>query len=106
MNQRHTTIERLLQEAAAQYLNTQSNKTSLITITGTKLSKSRNMITFLVSIFPESSEGPAIGFLMRKRGDCKKYLKDKTRIQHMPHVEFELDSGEKNRQKVDDLLSE
>ena len=106
MNNRNTILKKHLQEIAADFVNLNSNHTSLITITDSKLTKKGDKITFLVSVFPEDAEGPAIGFLMRKRGECKRYLKEKTRIQRVPHVEFALDTGEKNRQKVDELLSE
>ncbi len=105
MSDRNTTLKKHLQEVAADFVSMNSNRTSLITITDSKLTKSGDKITFLVSVFPEDAEGPAIGFLMRKRGECKRYLKEKTRIQRVPHVEFALDTGEKNRQKVDELLN-
>lgn len=105
MNNRNTTLAKHLQEVAADFVSMNSNRTSLITITGTRLSNSGDKITFLVSVFPEDAEGPAVGFLMRKRGECKKYLKEKTRINRVPHVEFAVDEGEKNRQKVDELLN-
>ncbi len=104
MNDRNVILKKHLQEVAADFVSINSNRTSLITITDSKLTKKSDKITFLVSVFPENAEGPAIGFLMRKRGECKRYLKEKTRIQHVPHVEFALDTGEKNRQKVDELL--
>jgi ribosome-binding factor A len=104
MGQRQTTLSFTLQEIAADFVNLQSNKTSLITITNTELTKTLDKVTFFVSVFPESAEGPAIGFLMRKRGDCKQYIKSKLKTNRIPHVEFALDTGEKNRQRVDELL--
>ncbi|KKS30822.1 MAG: Ribosome-binding factor A [Parcubacteria group bacterium GW2011_GWA2_43_11] len=104
--QRHTVLTQHLQELAAAYVNTQSNKTSLITITNTELTHSLDKITFYVSVFPETAEGPALGFLMRKRGECKKYLKEKSKMNHIPHVEFMIDEGEKSRRRVDELLAE
>lgn len=106
MNQRHIILTQHLQELAAAYVNTQSNKTSLITITNTELAHSLDKIIFYVSVFPETAEGPAIGFLMRKRGECKQYLKDHSNMNRIPHVEFMIDEGEKSRRRVDELLSE
>jgi ribosome-binding factor A len=104
MGQRHTTLSLQLQEIAADFVNMQSNKTSLITITNTELTKALDKVTFFVSVYPESAEGPAVGFLMRKRGECKQYIKSKSRINRVPHVEFALDTGEKNRLRVEELL--
>ena len=103
--QRHTVLTQHLQELASDFVNTQSNRTSLITITNTELSHSLDVVTFYVSVFPETAEGPALGFLMRKRGDCKKFIKNKARMNHVPHVEFKIDVGEKSRRRVDELLN-
>ena len=104
MNQRKETLTQHLQELAAAYVSLNSNRTSLITITNTKLTDHNGKVTFYVSVFPEEAEGPAIGFLMRNRGECKQYIKEKSRLNSVPHVEFALDEGEKNRQRVDELL--
>lgn len=106
MNQRDITLTQHLKELAAEFVSLNSNRTSLITITNAELTGTCEKITFYVSVFPEEAEGPAIGFLLRKRGECKQYLKEKSRVQRIPHVEFAIDEGEKNRRRVDELLSE
>lgn len=106
MGQRHTVLTQHFQALAADFVSTQSNRTSLITITNTELAKSLDTITFYVSVFPETAEGPALGFLMRKRGECKKFMRNKSNISFVPHVEFKIDEGEKSRRRVDELLSE
>jgi ribosome-binding factor A len=106
MNKRNETYLQQLKEYAADFVSLNSNRTSLITVTRAKLFDGNEKVTFFVSVFPEDAEGPAIGFLMRKRGECKQYIKENSRIQRVPHVEFAIDDGEKNRQKVDELLSE
>lgn len=105
MNQRNETYIQQLKEYAADFVSLNSNRTSLITVTRAELFDGNEKVMFYVSVFPESAEGPAIGFLMRKRGECKQYIKEKSRIQRVPHVEFVIDDGEKNRQRVDELLS-
>lgn len=104
MSDRKATLIQELQRLAAEFVSMQSNRKSLITITNTSLSRSGDEVVFQVSVFPEDAEGPALGFLMRKRGECKEYIRNNSRINHMPHVEFALDTGEKNRQKIDELL--
>ena len=73
--QRHTVLTQHLQELASDFVSTQSNRTSLITITSTELTHSLDVVTFYVSVYPETAEGPALGFLMRNRGECKKFIK-------------------------------
>jgi ribosome-binding factor A len=105
MGQRDIVLKQHLQELAAEFVSLQSNRTSLITITNTELSKTLDKIIFYVSVYPESAEGPAVGFLMRKRGECKQYIKSKSNMNRIPHVEFAVDTGEKNRRKIDELLN-
>jgi ribosome-binding factor A len=95
-----------LQQLASDFVASQSNRTSLITVTRAEFSNSNSVVTFYVSIFPEDKEGPAVGFLMRKRGECKEYIKKHSSMKYVPHVEFVLDDGEKSRRRVDELLSE
>lgn len=100
----YTQLKQQLQEHASRFVSTWSNRLSLITITDVLLSKKADRAVFLVSVFPEDAEGPALGFLMRKRGECREYLREHVRLARVPHVEFALDEGEKNRQKVEELL--
>jgi len=106
MQDRQTKVADHLREIASAFLNTESNRQSLITITRANLTEAGDRITFLVSVFPESAEGPALGFLMRKRGLCKEYLKTHAPMGRIPHVEFAIDEGDKKRRRVDELLGE
>lgn len=102
----HEQLADQLKEAAATYVSLWSNRKSLITVTDIKLTRKADKATFLVSVFPPEAQGPAIGFLMRKRGECHNYLKDHVSVGRVPHVEFVLDEGEKNRQRVEELLQQ
>lgn len=95
-----------LKALASEFVNLHSNHTSLITVTDVRLSPTLERVTFLVSTYPETAEGAALGFLMRKRGECRAYLKEHAPLRRIPHVEFEIDTGEKHRQRVDALLRE
>ena len=104
--QHHTQRTQQLAELAARFVSERSNRTSLITITRATLPKTEDRITFYVSVFPEEAEGPAIGFLMRMRGECREYLKAHAPLSRIPHVEFTLDIGDKRRRRVEELLRE
>ncbi len=104
MSKHHIQLEQQLGEAAAKFINTWSNRRSLITITRTELTDTLDRVVFFVSVFPEDAEGPAVGFLMRKRSECREYLKTHVALGKLPHVEFIIDEGEKKRRKVDALL--
>jgi len=106
MHNRHNQHELQLQEAAAAYIGKESNRQSLITVTRADLARHEDSVTFYVTVFPESAEGPALGFLLRKRGDVREYIKQTLPSKRVPHVEFALDEGDKHRRRVDDLLSQ
>lgn len=99
MSNHRVQIAQLLGVAAATFINTWSNRQSLITITRTELSDSLDRVDFFVSIFPEESEGPALGFLMRKRTECREYLKTHVPLGKIPHVEFSI--KRRRRRNVD-----
>ena len=47
-----------------------------------------------------------IDFAKRKRGELRDYLKQNLNIKSIPFIDIEIDLGEKNRQKIDELLRE
>jgi len=75
----------------------------LITVTGTKISSDLKKATIFLSVYPEESRESALNFIKRKRSDFKKFAKKKIRIKQVPFFDFEIDMGEKNRQRMDEL---
>ncbi|MBU4480489.1 ribosome-binding factor A [Patescibacteria group bacterium] len=104
MNLRQEKIKELLKGLAAQFLQFESNYTSLITVTDANASSDFKRATIFVTVYPESSEASALDFLKRKRKDFKKYAKTKVKMKTIPFFDFEIDKGEKNRQRIDELL--
>lgn len=101
---RQEKFKELIKNLAAQFLQEESNYTSLITVTSVDISQDLKRSTIFVSIYPESNEESAFNFLKRKRSDFKKYVKLKARMKIIPFFDFEIDKGEKNRQRIDELL--
>jgi ribosome-binding factor A len=95
-----------LKELASTFVSLESNRTSLITVTRVDLTPVGDKVTFFVTVFPEDAEGPALGFLMRKRGECRTYIKEHAPMKRIPHVEFALDEGDRKRRRVDELLNQ
>src|SRR5947207_1639922 len=103
---KHDRTEQLLKELAARFIQEESNGRSLITVTDCKLTRDFGRATFFVSVLPASAEAGAEEFIKRKRGEFRDYLKKHSKIGKLPFVEMMLDPGEKNRQRVDELLGE
>jgi ribosome-binding factor A len=101
---RNDKLPELLARLAAEFLSEQSNRTSLITITGSKLSGDGKLITLLYTVLPDNQEAAAQDFLDRQRKHFKEYVQEKSRLGRVPHISFKIDQGERNRQKIDLLL--
>jgi ribosome-binding factor A len=55
---------------------------------------------------PENKEHDVIDFAKRKRAELREFLKKNMATKIIPFIDIEIDRGEKNRQKIDELLRE
>lgn len=85
------------------FIARESNRRSLITVTRADVAPDLKSVIVFVSILPKEEEKDAIGFLKRVRTDFHNYLKEKTVFRNAPTVDFVLDIGEENRQRIDEL---
>lgn len=93
----------LLKEMAMNFVQRESNRTSLVTVTSIHVEPRSNMTTIFVTVLPEDKEKAALDFLKRKRSEFRDYVKENARLRAIPTFDFEIDKGEKNRQKIDVL---
>lgn len=94
-----------LREAAAEFLARESNRQSLITVTGAHLSEDGKTGSILMTVFPDTAEEGAVQFANRNRTEFAHFFSKRTRGMRMPHIEFVIDRGEKNRQRLDELTN-
>ena len=99
-------IEHLIQKLAGEFIERESNRNSLITVTRVHLSHDIKNAKILVTILPEGQEENAINFLKRMRSEFKDYFKKNAKIGRIPFFDFELDAGEKLAQRIRDLSEE
>jgi ribosome-binding factor A len=97
-------IKNLVREACAEYLQTISNNTSLITITDVVVTPDIKQATLFISVYPTSGEESALNFAKRHRADMRDYLRKKMSTRAIPFLEIKIDAGEKHRQRIDELL--
>lgn len=76
---------------------------SLTTVTRAEIAPDLKFVTVFVSILPTSHEADMLRSLKRLRTDFHDYLKKKTVLRNVPTVDFAIDVGEWNRQRIDDL---
>ncbi len=99
-------IEEVIKKAATQFLLEESGPDSLLTVTHVSVSPKFEHATIFFTAFPDSAEKTALEFAKRKRSEFKEYLRNETKLPRVPFVDFELDYGEKNRQRIDQISNE
>ena len=104
--ERKEKVSNLIKELAATFLERENNHTSLITVTDCKTSPDLKRATVFVTVLPDEKEHDALDFAKRKRGELREYLKKNMQTKSIPFIDIEIDRGEKNRQKIDELLRE
>lgn len=96
----------LLTELAGRYIAREAGRTTLITPTRTMFGNDRKHATIYLSVFPDDQAEHALAFMMRHRDDFRNFIKHEGRFSVLPFISFELDYGEKNRQRLDEISNE
>jgi len=99
-------IQEILKGLAADFLQSQSTGKSLITITDCHITDNMRSAKIFFTIFPPEHEAEALDFVKRQRQNFRNYVKSHGRLRFIPFIDFEIDKGEKNRQRIDELLNE
>lgn len=103
MGDRKIKVEEALKRLAATFIEKESDKVSLITVTHVNISPDFQNSIIYISVLPDKEAEKALNFCKRKMTDFKKYVKENMHIHSIPHFSVELDYGEKNRQRIDEL---
>ncbi len=94
-----------IKELSALFIEREAGPTSMITVTRVLLSPDNKRAKIMVSVLPREKEKAAYGFIRRNLGDLRKYVSKGLKINPIPFLEVEIDEGEKNRQRIDELLT-
>lgn len=104
MSQKEDKIKEIIRELAAQFFSRESNRTSMITITGVDLVSRGGKAIINMTVLPESEEEAALGFAHRQLTDFKEFVQNNSHIARIPFFEVAIDRGEKNRQRLDEIV--
>ncbi len=96
-------MKSLLMEMIAKFIREEANTNPLITVSNLVVSPNNRDVKVLFTTIPDSGEGDALIFLKRKGTDLRNYIKKNGRFQYIPHIDFEIDYGERHRQHIDEL---
>jgi len=102
---RNEKIKNAIKELAALFIEREAGVTSMITVTRVLLSNDNKKATIMISVLPRDKEQAAYGFIKRNLGELRKHVTKGLRINPIPFLDVQIDEGEKNRQKIDELLS-
>lgn len=96
----------IIHRLAAKFVRDEASNASLLTITRIELSPTGKETKIYFTTLPEDQEDTALKFLIRKIPEFKIYLRNESRIGLVPHINFKIDYGERNRQRLDELSEE
>ena len=100
---RHEKMQEALREVAAEFLGREAGPQSLITVTHVELNDDGTRGTIFISVLPEEREEEALKFANRQRTELSRFFTKRVRGMRLPHIEYMIDSGEKNRRRLDEL---
>lgn len=101
---RQQKVANQIKELSAVFLGRENNRTSLITVTSCNVSPDFKKATIFITVLPNNKEHDALDFSKRKRVEIREFLKKKINLKIIPFLDIRIDEGEKNRQKIDELL--
>lgn len=96
-------IAERLRRAAAEFLEAESNKTALITVTRTEVSPDGKRASIYITVLPEEREAQALDFARRKSTPFREHVKTNLKLRRIPFFSFEIDKGDKILRKIDEL---
>jgi len=93
----------IIHRLAAKFILENSSTGSLITVTRVEISPTGKESKIFFTTLPENQEDTALKFLERKTQEFKRYVRDESRLGQIPQIDFKIDYGERNRQRLDQL---
>lgn len=96
-------LRREISRQAGIFILNSTNHTSLITATNIVISPNGKTGLVLISVIPEHKEKAALDFLKRQEREFTRFLKNNIKTAFVPHFKFEIDKGEKNRQRIEEI---
>lgn len=94
----------LIKDLAGDFLARTSNRLSLITVTGAVLSEDGKRADILLSVMPKEKASAAVEFANRNAHEFREFVRSRAKMRLLPRFIFAVDTGEENRQRIDELL--
>ena len=104
MSYKQDRFEEILRDMAARFVALESNRKSMITVTRVAADDQASVATIYFTVFPDSQEAAVLDFLKRQRSDFRAFVKENARLMRIPFFDFDIDRGEKHRQRIDEII--
>lgn len=95
-----------LQKVLAEFLREELGVSPLVSVTRVEVRRGLKSARAFITVFPEKEGVAVLAQLEKRHGALMRYLAAHTRMKYIPSVSFEIDIGEKNRQRIEELLRE
>lgn len=93
-----------IKKFAAEFLQRESNGQSMITVTDVKIGSEAKEATVFFTVLPETKQDSALEFARRQLGEFREFMNEKVKTGRMPFFHFDIDRGEKHRQRIDEII--
>ncbi len=101
---RQEKMKSLLRRLVSEFLLRMDFKNQIISVMEVRISENLRFAKIFLSVYPEKESEKILESVKSKTGEIKKYLASKVKIKFMPEMEFKIDEGEKNRQRIEEIL--
>ncbi len=95
----------ILTTLVANFVRQEANTNPLITVTRIDMSPDSKRALVMLTAFPTERENDAVIFMKRKGTELRDYVKKHGRLMRIPHFDFMVDYGERNRQHIDEVAN-
>jgi len=99
-------LKDVIKALAADFFSKESNRKSLITITDVEIRSRGSRAVILFTVLPQDQEVAALDFMKRQLSDFRGYVTENSRMMRVPYFDVRIDTGEKNRQHIDEISNE
>ena len=99
---KHGRFEEIIRDSRGAFRFDRISGAGLVTVTKVEAAGKGDTAKIFVTVFPESSEEKALAFLKRRRSDFREFVGSHSKLFRIPFFDFEIDKGEKNRQRVEE----
>lgn len=103
MGKRELQVSQKIAQLAGEFFAREGGVKALITVTHADIAPNFKNATIYLSVLPNTHESEVMKFAKRSRSDFREYMKEHSFFHPVPVVDFEIDYGEKNRQRIDQL---